>query len=303
MKLTNDGLTLWYATPDAPGPFEDDASRAGSFLTVGVKPPSPSNTVLVHYRIDGGAPRMFPVPEVGTDYDRRVQYFRARFPPMPHGRVVEYCPVVSCGGRQAPAPSTTWSYPSRFTLTDRPLPLSGLADPPSPPQPVIEAKPRFATRLEFIAAVHAQFSQQVDVVGETPIGLRVNYFIEGGVVVGERVRGKVLPRGGDFLLIRRDGVGSVQVQCTFQTDDGAHLGAEYYGIVDLGPDGYQRAVCGKFPSVAALQLAPRFMTGDPRYLWMNRGQFIGVGRVDPNNELVDYDLFLVSNDPIGRQER
>jgi hypothetical protein len=174
---------------------------------------------------------------------------------------------------------------------------------PTPPAPAaprattsLTGRPRFAPRLEFIAAIHAKFSQNVDLIGETPIGLRVNYFLEDGLVEGPRLRGRVLPRGGDFLLIRRDGVGSVQVYATFETHDGARVGAEYYGVLDLGNKGYERAVKGVFPPAVALQLAPRFMTGDSRYEWMNRSQFVGAGQVSAETGAVDYDLFLVSND-------
>ena len=292
MRFTNDGLTLWYGTPDAPGPPDEGASREGLSLTIGVRPPNPINAVSVHYRVDGKATSVLTATDTSIDYERDVQYFRARFPPFPEGRVVEYGPLLVCAGRQAPPPSMAARFPTQFTLADRKPPAPAIA-----PQPRRRSsnEPRFAPQLEFITSVHAAFAQSIDLIGETPLGLRLNYFLEGGTMIGPYLNGKVLPRGGDFLLIRRDGVGSVNVQATFETDDGARLGADYYGIVDLGPDGYEKAVRGEIPPLAALQLAPRFMTGDHRYEWMNRSQFVAVGQGEAGKGTVDYDLFLVSN--------
>jgi hypothetical protein len=294
MRLSSEGLTLWYATPDAPAPPEEGASREGISLTIGVRPPNPGNAVTVPYRVDGKGASVVVATDAGTDYTRDVQYFRAHFPPFPEGCVVEYCPVLTCGGRQAPPPSAVARLPSRFTLAD---PRSPAAPPVQTPAAAhgMTGVPRFTPQLEFISSIHAAFGQSVDLIGETPIGLRLNYYLEGGTMIGPRLNGRVLPRGGDFLLICRDGVAAVNVQATFETEDGARLGAEYHGIVDLGKGGYERAVRGDLPRRTALQLAPRFMTGNPQYEWMNRAQFVAVGEVRSDQGTVDYDLFRVSN--------
>jgi len=294
MRISHDGLTLWYATPDAPGPFEDGANRDESTVTIGTQPPNPSNAVAVHYRIDGGKQGVVAAREAGIDHVRKVQYFRATFPAMPEGKVVEYGPVLTCAGRQVPPPRSKPEFPSRFTLAEPEPPRAA----PSPAAPVAgaAANARFTPRLEFIAQIRTKFAKHFDVIGETPIGFRVNYYLEDGDVRGARLRGRVLRSGGDYLLIRRDGIAAVQVYATFQTTDGAIFGADYYGIVDLGPNGYQEAVHGRFPDKATLQLAPRFMTGDPRYAWLNRHQFVGVGEVRPHEGAVEYDLFIVDND-------
>ena len=201
---------------------------------------------------------------------------------------------MTCAGRQVPAPRSRPEYPSRFTLADAvPAPVAQ----PAPSRLVAPTGARFTPRLEFIAQIRTKFAQTFDVIGETPIGFRINYYLEDGDVRGPRLQGRVLRSGGDYLLIRRDGIAAVQVYATFQTNDGAIFGADYYGIVDLGAEGYQRAIHGQFPTKATLQLAPRFMTGDPRYAWLNRRQFVGVGEVRPNEGAVEYDLFAVDNDP------
>ena len=297
MRQTHDGLSLWYGTPDAPAPPEEGARRSGSSLVVAVRPPSPANAVSVRYRVDGTAIRHLPAREIQTDHAREVQYFRATFPFLPEGRVVEYSPVLTASGRQVPAPAIASAFPSRFALGDAPLPGPG-GGPVATSRPA-PASQRFEPRLEFVCAVSCRLSTQPDVIGETPEGLRINFYLDGGHAVGPLLNARVMPRGADCMTIRRDGVGVLQVRANFQTDDGGILDADYSGFIDLGEEGYGPATRGVFPDSAAIQLAPRLMAVTPRYKWVNRHQFVGVGRASLSLAEVDYDLFVVSGLPFG----
>ena len=298
MKLVNEGLTLWYLGPDTPGPAEEDADRSGLSLIVGAKPPSPSNSVLVNYRVDGKSVRQIVARDIGTDYTRQAQYFHAAFPRFVEGRSVEYGPVLSCAGRQVPAPRARPELPSKFTLA--PLPSEAPRTGPQRDRAVGATAQVFTPRLEFVSSIRTTFSSSFDLFGDTPEGVRINYYLEDGQAVGPLLNARVLPRGGDFMTIRRDGVGALTVRAVYQTIDGALLSADYYGFLDLGEDGYSRALKGQFPELAALQLAPRFMTGESEhnYRWMNRCQFIAVGQVRLRDRSVVYDLFAVHNDPL-----
>lgn len=130
-----------------------------------------------------------------------------------------------------------------------------------------------------------------EVIGPVPEGIRVNIYLTGGQVTGERLRGEVLPVGADWLLIRRDGVGIVDVRASIRTHDGALLYASYGGVVDLGPDGYERFLAGEMPPQFPVRTAPRFQTSHPAYAWLNRLQCVGVGIVEPGKGLVTYDLY------------
>ena len=117
MNLTHDGLTLWYGTPETPAPFDDEIlPRTGASLVVAAHPANPTNSVLVRYRVDGGVVRSVPGREVRLDYQRNVQYFAVIFPAFICGDVVEYSPVLSCCGRQVPAPHLASRFRSRFRL-------------------------------------------------------------------------------------------------------------------------------------------------------------------------------------------
>src|SRR5688572_28811195 len=104
MLLSHEGLSLWFDTPDAPAPPTELVDMRSACLTVGLQPPSVANAVDVHYRVDGGPLLRLTAREIKTDYDRGVQYFRARFPGNLRGESVEYCPIATCAGRQVPEP-------------------------------------------------------------------------------------------------------------------------------------------------------------------------------------------------------
>ena len=59
-------------------------------------------------------------------------------------------------------------------------------------------------------------------LGQTPLGGRKIAPVAGGTFQGERIRGTVMPSpGGDWLLMRADGVLTLDVRLTLKTDDGA----------------------------------------------------------------------------------
>jgi len=88
-------------------------------------------------------------------------------------------------------------------------------------------------------------------------------------------------------------VGVLDVRATIETSDGALVYVEYMGVMDLGPDGYDRMLTGNPPARAAIQVAPRFLTSHPDYLWLNRLQCLNVGMADFATSSVSYDTYAV----------
>jgi hypothetical protein len=78
----------------------------------------------------------------------------------------------------------------------------------------------FDHNLEHICSYSATLRQPLEVIGETPVGLRVNAYISGGEIWGRGLRGRVLPVGADWLTIRPDGVGVLDVRAIIETSDG-----------------------------------------------------------------------------------
>lgn len=145
--------------------------------------------------------------------------------------------------------------------------------------------------MEHLCSVTVTLDNPPEVIGPTPEGLRLNIYISGGEVSGPRLQGKVLPVGADWLTVRSDGVGVLDIRATIETSDGALIYLAYKGIADAGEDGYQRFIEGNPPTRVSLRGAPTFLTSHPNYLWLNRLQCINIGEVDLESWVVGYDLY------------
>src|SRR5437016_13905554 len=67
-------------------------------------------------------------------------------------------------------------------------------------------------------------------LGSVPHGTRVIAPITSGSFEGPRLRGKVLPGGGDWTLLRSDGVLELELRITLETDDGALIYMTSFGL-------------------------------------------------------------------------
>jgi hypothetical protein len=147
--------------------------------------------------------------------------------------------------------------------------------------------------LEHIFSFRAVAEGAPDVIGPVPEGIRINFINTGGEVTGPRLRGKVRATGGDWLTVRRDGVGLVDARVTLETHDGALILATYNGVIDFGEDGYGLFQRGELPEVAQIRTAPRFATGHPGYQWLNRLQCVGIGEYLRAKKTASYDVYAV----------
>lgn len=150
---------------------------------------------------------------------------------------------------------------------------------------------QFWPELEYTAHVDVKFGKPV-VFGETPDGLRVNFYAEGGVLQGA-LSGRVLRNSADYMVIRRDGMGLIDIRATIETDDGARLWAHEVGLVDFGESGYQRLLSGDYQGSPRLQTYMRLLTDSAAYAWVHRVSFLAVGTADMKELCLRYDLFAV----------
>jgi hypothetical protein len=109
-------------------------------------------------------------------------------------------------------------------------------------------------------------------IGVVPHGTRVTAPIAGGHFEGPRLRGRVLPGGGDWTLLRSDGVLELDLRVTLQTDDGVLIHMTSFGLRHGPPEVLAALVRGDHvdPSTYYFRTTPRFETGDPRYAFLNR---------------------------------
>ena len=109
-------------------------------------------------------------------------------------------------------------------------------------------------------------------IGAVPHGTRATVPIAGGRFEGPRLRGRVVPGGGDWTLLRTDGVLELDLRLTLETDDGALIHMTSFGLRH-GPAEVIAAL-GRGervdPSAYYFRTTPRFETAHPKYSFVNR---------------------------------
>ncbi len=88
--------------------------------------------------------------------------------------------------------------------------------------------------------------------------------IIGGTFVGNDIRGVVVPGGGDFPVIRPDGVTVIDALYRLRTDDGMTIIIHNKGL----------AIPGDLPAATKYRLSPEFTAPQGKYDWLNRNVFI-----------------------------
>ena len=147
-------------------------------------------------------------------------------------------------------------------------------------------------KLEYLMTFKADLKLPVD-VGGGPSGTRQIYDVTGGSFEGPRLKGSVLASGGDWLLVGSDGVGRLDVRATLETDDGARIYVQYYGVLVLN-EGVARALSEGGETQYGdtyFMTQPRFETGDPNYAWLNSVVAVAEGRALPG--AVEYRVYQV----------
>ena len=153
---------------------------------------------------------------------------------------------------------------------------------------------QFDFKLEHVFSYNATLSAP-EIIGAVPDDIRINFYVTGGEIWtpdGTHI-GKVRGVGGDWLTIRRDGSGLLDVRATVETNDGALIYGVYNGYLHLGENGYDELVAGRLPEKSQIRAAPRFSTASPAFAWVNSTQFVNVGEVFFNKRIVTYDVYAL----------
>jgi Protein of unknown function (DUF3237) len=149
---------------------------------------------------------------------------------------------------------------------------------------MLSEQPIFTVRAELAEILH---------FGATPLGVRRVINILGGRVEGPRLRGRILPGGADWQLIRADAVADIHARYTIQADDGAHILVESLGLRHGPPDVIEQLARGDAvdPSRYYFRTVMRFETADPQFAWLNR--IIALARGARERLAVRLDVFEV----------
>ncbi len=290
MQHARDGSVMWWGTTDAPGPPRIAPPGVPAPVTVAVSPVRPGHVVTLDYRVNGGPIRQATATPEPRAHDTNVRMFRATLPGQTGG-LVEFLPVLRLAG-QAISPRLSESAEGlQYQVGRVPGPVE--AQPAEAfPGVAPGGEPRWAWHTTFLGALKVTLRKEV--VGPTPDGLRIDWHVTEGHFVGPGFAAVVLPGGADWMRIRQDGVGVVNVTACLETRQHVRIFASYAGFLDFGPDGYARALRDEFDPLPPLVVTPTYATADPQLAWLNRAQCLGVGRVDMNTLRVEFDAYVVS---------
>jgi len=130
--------------------------------------------------------------------------------------------------------------------------------------------------------------------GAVPYGVRSFVPVTGGDFEGPRLRGKVLPGGGDWLLLRSDGVLELDLRITLETDDHALIYMTFQGIRHGPPEVIAAFGRGEVvdPALYYLRTVPRFETSAERYVFLNRIVAVGIGETRPGGAVHRFEEIL-----------
>ena len=127
----------------------------------------------------------------------------------------------------------------------------------------------------------------------TSVGARMTFIARGGTVQGPRIKGELLPGGGDWLMVGTDAIGRIDVRATIRTDDGALIHYTAGGVIDIPADGLERLAAGERLPVGEtyVRTTPKFETADERYAWLNGLVVVGINELSPDH--IDYRMYRV----------
>jgi hypothetical protein len=123
----------------------------------------------------------------------------------------------------------------------------------------INSRPLMVLRLTTAAIIE---------VGATRQGTLTIFPVVGGSFDGDRLRGKVLAGGGDWVTADANGTFTLDLRVTLETDDGGLIHMTFTGVRN-DANHYFRTV-------------PRFETAAPKYAFLNRLLAVGIGDIRPD---------------------
>jgi hypothetical protein len=124
--------------------------------------------------------------------------------------------------------------------------------------------------------LEAQTPQNLGAAG----GGRLIVPVSGGTFTGPRLKGTVVPPGGDWIVQRPDGSRILDVRILLQTDDGQKIYVSWRGIATTSSGGALTA-----------RISPIFETAAAKYAWLNNVVAVGVYR--PDSGKIAYRIYQI----------
>jgi hypothetical protein len=153
----------------------------------------------------------------------------------------------------------------------------------------------FAPRFEHAFSISIELAG-LQWVRPSAIGAtRGAIYAASGIVDGPKLKGIVIPMsGGDFPLLRPDGVIDFDARYLLQADDGAVIYLQNRGYRWGSPDAMARMARQEavLPDEYYMRVAPKFEAPEGPHEWLNRYVFVGVAEKTPGANCIHYFTVL-----------
>lgn len=157
---------------------------------------------------------------------------------------------------------------------------------------MLERPVRSSLNVEHLMDIELKFRETQ--IFRTPSAFRLNAVVESGTFTGPKLRGAVLPGGGDWLTMGKDLICRLDVRATLQTEDGEYAYLTATGRVALtSPDAMQRYLSGETLREQDMhaRTLPVFETGAERYAWLN--PTVNVGFAELSLTHITYRVYTI----------
>ena len=137
-------------------------------------------------------------------------------------------------------------------------------------------------KLEFVFEAHVTVDPPLD-LGDVAKGGRRIIPITGGDFSGPQIRGKVVPGGADWQVLRSDGVAELEARYTLRTDDGALIYVRNLAFRHGPADVIAALAAGRpvDPASYYFRGAAFFETSAPRYAWIAKHIIVCTAEREP----------------------
>jgi hypothetical protein len=128
------------------------------------------------------------------------------------------------------------------------------------------------------------------VIGDVPGGTRRIVSILGGTFEGPGIKGKVVPGGADWQMIRADGFSELDTRYMLETDKGQIVYVQNAGMRHAAPAVMEKLLKGETvdPKLVYFRTVPIFETAAPELQWLTRSVFIGTGERYPSEVVIRF---------------
>lgn len=145
----------------------------------------------------------------------------------------------------------------------------------------------------FVFELRCQVGPPLD-IGPVPGGRRRIVPILGGTFEGpgegKPMKGRILPGGADWQIVRADGLGELDTRYTLETEDGKHIYVQNAGIRRASPEVTAKLMKGEpvDPSLVYFRTVAKFETSAPELAWLMQSVFVGTGERYPADVVIRF---------------